>query len=1302
MVTPFSHPSNLPRKIMEACFFIALAVLGSVHASGKDRVAPSVPTNLTASEISPSGFILSWSPSTDNVGVTGYEVFLNGVTQGTAAATSRTFSGLQAATTYTATVRARDAAANWSAHSAPLSVVTLADSEPPTAPTNLAASNISQTGFTLTWTASVDNVGIAGYDIQGIGFNSDFSVSVSGNVTSRLISGLQAGTLYSVTISARDFAGNRSATSSPLEVATVAVPLSESFSMGARGRNVAISLASGELFRWGSVSWPSLHAPASQGSLDAAQVTVGAAHLLVLRRNGTVLAWGDNSYGQTAGASLTVEIPKFTGVKGVAAGANHSLAVKTDGTIFGWGANSAGQVGNGRTTNVSSPTRIGRLTGIAQVAAGDDHSLALRTDGTVLAWGSNAHGEVGNGTNVNQTAPVVVTGLGGVSAIAAGGSHTLALKTDGTVWAWGLNSAGQLGDGTSINRRTPVQVPGLSGIIEIAAGAEHSVARKSDGSLWAWGSNSHGQLGDGTYLDRHSPTRVVVVSSAAALVAGGNVTFGVHADGIIRSWGQSGLLGDGDPGIRNSPFQLPYFNDVAQVAVSYGTQAVTLLRRDGTVWASGPNHAGELANGGTRPRFGLGLIESLQDVVQIEHRVALTRDGRVWTWGPNDRGRLGDGGGPDRYTPAPVPGLHEVIRIAAQSNHVLALKADGTVWAWGANDDGQLGDGTNVQRNSPVQMVGLSDVVDISAGWLHSMMVKSDGSVWACGWGGSHLGLGYNETKWEPTRTLFENAVRVSAGTQHTLVLTASGVVYGAGSNIDGQVGSGPWWGSSTPLLVPGLAGIIDIATFGNGSLALLSDGTVRGWGSGYGTVPRAVSGLPSSVVSLGSDGCDKSAILVDGSAWVWNGAYVKPAGFRSMASQIADLRILPSILDVDGDGLSDAWELAHFGDLSASAAADSDADGLTNVQEFLRGTDPLVSDSDGDGLRDSADEYPEDFFNNVAPVLAVVGGDAQEALPGQFNLEPFDVAVWSADGVVPLINAPVVFSVVAGGGLLGEAREELPALLPELGLITDEHGTARAFYRQPSSAGVISTIRVTAGASQVEFSSTSTSPGADSDGNGLPDSWEMHYFGVIGVDPHADADGDGVSNLQEYLNGTSPIDYYNGVLPQISSLLIDGSPGADGAVSVLVARVAGGVPLVNAPVTFSMVSGANEISSAPGGAPAVLITVRTNAEGVAKVHLLAPVSGLQRVLSEAASGDQHVSLTLRLKPAAITDTDGNGLPDWWEIKHFGTIGVDPAADPDGDGASNRLEFERGTLPGVPDLPPGDPASLRLFTPLSR
>ncbi len=186
-------------------------------ATPPDDAAPSVPQNLVASAVSVSSFKLTWTAATDNVRVTGYEVVRNGTSLGTSGAVTRTVGNLVPETTYTVAVRARDAAGHWSALSAPLTVTTLADTTPPAVPTALLAQNLSATGFTLRWTAPADNVHVTGYEV----FRDGTSLGTTA-ATARTITGLVPVTDYTFTVRARDAAGNWSVPSLALPVSTPA------------------------------------------------------------------------------------------------------------------------------------------------------------------------------------------------------------------------------------------------------------------------------------------------------------------------------------------------------------------------------------------------------------------------------------------------------------------------------------------------------------------------------------------------------------------------------------------------------------------------------------------------------------------------------------------------------------------------------------------------------------------------------------------------------------------------------------------------------------------------------------------------------------------------------------------------------------------------------------------------------------------------------------------------------------------------------------------------------------------------
>ena len=182
-------------------------ILGTMNGGSFtiDGTAPTVPTGLTATSASISSVALSWTASTDSVGVAGYNIYRAGVLVGTSTTTNFTNTGLTLGTAYSYTVAAYDAAGNVSAQTAAVSC-TVVDNTAPSVPTGLSASAASSTSINLTWNASTDNVAVTGYKIYRGGVQ--VGTSAINNYTN---TGLTLGTAYSYTVAAYDAAGNVSA-----------------------------------------------------------------------------------------------------------------------------------------------------------------------------------------------------------------------------------------------------------------------------------------------------------------------------------------------------------------------------------------------------------------------------------------------------------------------------------------------------------------------------------------------------------------------------------------------------------------------------------------------------------------------------------------------------------------------------------------------------------------------------------------------------------------------------------------------------------------------------------------------------------------------------------------------------------------------------------------------------------------------------------------------------------------------------------------------------------------------------------
>lgn len=185
-----------------------------------DTSAPTAPTNLTAVGPNSTTINLSWSASTDNVGVVGYQIFRDSVALPIATVSVTNFSdtGLAISSTHTYTVKAIDAANNQSGASNSVTASTLGnDTTPPTVPTALTATGSSTTTIDLNWTASTDNFAVTGYKVFRDGGSTEIATVTT---TSFSDAGLAVNSTHTYQVSAFDGANNNSAKSNTASATT--------------------------------------------------------------------------------------------------------------------------------------------------------------------------------------------------------------------------------------------------------------------------------------------------------------------------------------------------------------------------------------------------------------------------------------------------------------------------------------------------------------------------------------------------------------------------------------------------------------------------------------------------------------------------------------------------------------------------------------------------------------------------------------------------------------------------------------------------------------------------------------------------------------------------------------------------------------------------------------------------------------------------------------------------------------------------------------------------------------------------
>jgi alpha-tubulin suppressor-like RCC1 family protein len=267
-------------------------------------------------------------------------------------------------------------------------------------------------------------------------------------------------------------------------------------------------------------------------------IALGSVHSCALTTAGGVKCWGNGGWGQLGDGSYTnrttaVDVTGLaTGVQAIALGSLHSCALTTAGGVKCWGYNFFGQLGDGSNFDRFLPENTSGLSsGIQALSLGQLHSCALTTSGGVKCWGYNYYGRLGDGSTSDRSTPVDTLGLlSGIQAISLGNNHSCALTSSGGVKCWGYNNRGQLGDGSTTTRTTAVDATGLAnGLQAIALDGAHSCALTTAGGVKCWGDNLYGQLGDGSTTNRLTPTDVVLSthSLSGAITVGGSPLSGV-------------------------------------------------------------------------------------------------------------------------------------------------------------------------------------------------------------------------------------------------------------------------------------------------------------------------------------------------------------------------------------------------------------------------------------------------------------------------------------------------------------------------------------------------------------------------------------------------------------------------------------------------------------------------------------------------------------------------------------------------------------------------------------------------------
>lgn len=314
------------------------------------------------------------------------------------------------------------------------------------------------------------------------------------------------------------------------------------------------------------------------------------------------------------------------------------FVLTTAGEVYACAVNTSGQLGIGSTISKDSLTKVLTVTNCSKVAINADNdpttTYFLTTDGKVYATGDNQYGQLGNGNTSNVSTPVLTLGPGNaisgnpitpVIDIENAGSwngssspHTaIALLSDGTVWCVGYGGEGQMGNGaiTAVNNKWVQVKTGLGvnliGITKIFTGGEDSnttmYALSSSGTLYGWGNNSRAQLATGA-TSRVVYARIIATDVANFWIFGAACFIKKSTDNRLYSWGYNGYGGLG----QNSTSNVTSVTLVASLngnvvenmwgSVDNTYQGIHIFLKlvgSNTIYASGHNSQGALGLGNT-------------------------------------------------------------------------------------------------------------------------------------------------------------------------------------------------------------------------------------------------------------------------------------------------------------------------------------------------------------------------------------------------------------------------------------------------------------------------------------------------------------------------------------------------------------------------------------------------------------------------------------------------------------------------------------------------------------------------------
>jgi alpha-tubulin suppressor-like RCC1 family protein len=658
------------------------------------------------------------------------------------------------------------------------------------------------------------------------------------------------------------------------------------------GSSVAARTQQGEVWVWGDETGPmagnagtlNLSSPTRVAGLsDIVSIALGGwgdqGTLYAVDSNGSVWAVG-SGFGGALGdgensptALAPVKVPLIDdAVRVVAAGNAGAHAITPDGDIWSWGLSSGLENPEGLSTRWETPFKTDLPDGMVDIITDSysDTGYAIMSDGTVFSWGDGWWGQNGNGginpipwppVNMDQTTPVQIAGLADVAQLVTGSGTTLAVLNDGTLLGWGANSGMFDGYADGDPASVPTTITSPSGELDVSLISSTDMPWRILASEVTPKPNDPSVLWKGTAGPMTQVDGLLDVHDIVDVEGGFYAGYAIDSSGEVWAWGNNiwASLGDANQGDHYGVSRVPLVSDVVSLSTTNG--AALAITADGDVWSWGQTSYGEIGRGiiaqynnypsasnyGDNVHYIPGKVYYLppvSEIVTTPYSVAArTQQGEVWVWGQNAGQWAGYSDARSLSEATQVTGLSGIVSIAIGGETLYAVDSTGSIWAVGDGTQGALGDGEDSPATLvPVQIPLIADAERVVSTGHGAIAIAHDGGLWA--WGEGPLledPAGYSTTYQTPFKPeLPSDIVDVE---QHYAIMS-DGTVWAWGDGSHGQLGNDTTDSTSFPTQIRGLSDVTRIATNGETTLALLSDGNLLGWGLNVGGLIDPTLGL--------------------------------------------------------------------------------------------------------------------------------------------------------------------------------------------------------------------------------------------------------------------------------------------------------------------------------------------------------------------------------------------------------------------------------------------------------------------------